>query len=381
MKILHLIYTHGVAGAEKYLKHLLPPLKGYGIQSHLILVCPPQFSNKLSNYVAEMENLDIPITVLEYSKTGFFSAAKEIAAYTKHHHIEFLHSHLINSDVLAVLVKKFYNRNITLISTKHGYNEKILQKITDVNNLGTLKYRAMLMPYYFIAWLTLKLIPYNFAVSKAMAVFYKNIGFTKTVMPFIHHGVSVNVNNNLDKQELGSPMLLIIGRLESYKGHQYLLKAMPYIISHFPKCKLIVLGEGKERNNLEALAHELGITNNIAFMGFNTNPYSYIKAADVVVTPSLFEPFGLVFIEAIALAKPVVAFDVPAGNEILTNGVTGLLVPRCNINLLAETITGLLQNQSLRETIGTAAYEHFLKNFTTNAMVQNTALYYKKLYQ
>lgn len=379
MKILHLIYTHGIAGAEKYLKHLLPPLKEYDVECHLILVAPAPFYSKLAPYIAEMETLGISAQVLQYSKKDFFKAAKKIAAYTKQHNINFLHSHLVNSDVLAILTKKLYNKKLTLISTKHGYSEDILRQVEDVNNAGQLKAIAMRKPYYYITWLTLKMIPNNFAVSKAMALLYQKLGFTKTAMPFIHHGVNVAVPEQAVTAQTEGPTLLIIGRLEVFKGHEYLIKAMPEVVKHFPSCKLIVLGEGSQRDNFESLAASLNVNSNIIFKGFSPSPYKFIKQADVVVIPSLFEPFGLVFIEAIALEKPVAGFNVAAGNEILTDGETALLAPRADHQALAANIILLLKNDVLRQQLAVNAFKHYQTGFTTAVMVKNTSNYYKSL--
>ncbi|MFN8253134.1 MAG: glycosyltransferase [Ferruginibacter sp.] len=376
MKVLHLIYTHGIAGAEKYLKHLLPPLREYNIESHLVLVVPPVYSEKVATYCKEMNALGIPVTVLEYSKKDFFKASKRIALYTKEHGIGYLHSHLVNSDVLAILAKKIYNRSLTLISTKHGYSEYILKQVDDVSKSGRLRLKAMSKAYYYITWLTLKMIPNNFAVSKAMAILYQNLGFTGKEMPFIHHGVNVTGSNEPVMEKNPGPTLLIIGRLEIFKGHICLIKAMPAIVSRFPSCKLIVLGEGGERQNFENLAQSLGVAENVQFMGFHNNPYAFIRQADVVVIPSLFEPFGLVFIEAIALQKAVAAFDVPAGNEILTHGKTALLAPRADHDALAQHIICLLNDKELSSRLGAAGYAHYLNNFTTATMVKNTFNYY-----
>ena len=378
MKILHLIYTHGIAGAEKYLRHLLPPLQKENISSHLILVCAPGFEKKLQEYAVELNALGIPCIVLIHSKTGFFTAAKKIAAYTRQHQIQFLHSHLINSDILAILVKFFYNKNLVLISTKHGYSEQIVKQITDADNLGGLKYKARLKPYYYIAWLTLKLIPNNFAVSRAMSRVYQQLGFTKTAMPYIYHGVTVPVAVN-NEGKLAQPQLIIIGRLELVKGHFYLLKAMPAIIAQYPSCKLLILGEGSERVNLERIARDLGISNNVEFMGFQPNPYPYIQQSDLVIIPSLFEPFGLVFIEALALQKTIVAFDVAAGNEILSHLKTAVLVNKADAKQLEKNILNLLQNKALNETIAQNGFQHYNKCFTTGVMIESTKKYYLSL--
>lgn len=380
MKVLHLIYTHGIAGAEKYLKHLLPPLKDKGISSHLVLVCSPGFENKLQEYCDDMSKRGIPSSVKVYSKKNFLSAAKSIAAYTKQHDIEVLHSHLVNSDTLAILTRYLYNKKLKLVSTKHGYSEYVLKQIIDVNKLGSLKWKAKLKPYYYVTWLTLKLIPHNFAVSKAMAQLYQNLGFTKNPMPFIHHGLHVQLpESDVPTGIEGNPLLVIAGRLEIFKGHEYIFKAMPAIVKQFPGCKLLVLGEGGEKEYYEGLCQTLGITNNVNFLGFKQNPYSYIKAADVMVIPSLFEPFGLVFIEAIALHKAVVCFDVPAGNEILADNETALMSPRADYANLADNIILLLGNNELRRDIAAKAYDLYCNKFTTEIMVRNTRAYYEGL--
>ena len=377
MKILHLIYTHGIAGAEKYLRHLLPPLKNENTESHLILVCPPGFEKKLQDYCADMRECGIPSTTLVYSKNGFFAAAKKIAAYTKANDISYLHSHLVNSDILAILVKFLYNHKLTLISTKHGYSEYVLKQITDVNNLGSLKLKAKLKPYYYVSWLTLKLIPNNFAVSYAMSVLYKKLGFTRKEMPYILHGVNVDAGEpGTAVGRLAEPQLVIIGRLEAFKGHHYLLQAMPAVIAKYPSSKLLVLGEGSELQNLQQTVQQLNIENNVQFMGFQSNPYPYIQQSDVVIIPSLFEPFGLVFIEALALQKAVVAFEVPAGNEILAHNQTALLVQRSNSEMLAGSIIKLLDDKIFRDNIAKNGFNHYQQNFTTAVMVKNTAEYY-----
>lgn len=381
MKVLHLIYTHGIAGAEKYLKHLLPPLKDKGISSHLVLVCSPGFENKLQEYCDDMCSRGIPSSVKVYSKKNFLSAAKSIAAYTKQHNIEVLHSHLVNSDILAILIRYLYNKKLKIVSTKHGYSEYVLKQIIDVNKLGSLKWKARLKPYYYVTWLTLKLIPHNFAVSRAMAQLYKNLGFTKKAMPYIHHGLNVQAPAGETLTNItGSPLLVIAGRLEIFKGHEYIFKAMPAVLKRFPHSKLLVLGEGGEKQYYENLCQTLGITNSVNFLGFQQNPYSYIRAAEVMVIPSLFEPFGLVFIEAIALQKAVVCFDVPAGNEILTNNETALMAARANYEELAANIILLLENDALRNGMAAKAYQLYSTKFITDVMVQKTLEYYQSLH-
>ena len=95
--------------------------------------------------------------------------------------------------------------------------------------------------------------------------------------------------------------------------------------------------------------------------------------------PSLFEPFGIVYIEAFALRIPVVAFDVAATNEIIENNSTGILVEAKNSIALAEKIIFLLQNPEEKERLVKNAYETYLGHFNTDRMVKETADWYKNL--
>ena len=103
-----------------------------------------------------------------------------------------------------------------------------------------------------------------------------------------------------------------------------------------------------------------------------------MSKSDIVIMPSLFEPFGLVFIEAMGLKKCIIAFDVPAGNEILNNQ-TAQLVPKQNVSVLAEKIIEILLNTELRDSIENKAHQIYLKNYTSAIMVKKTSEHYYSL--
>jgi glycosyltransferase involved in cell wall biosynthesis len=197
-------------------------------------------------------------------------------------------------------------------------------------------------------------------------------------MKYVHHGVNMG---QADTQETGSEkfsQIIIVGRLAEMKGHRFLIEALPLITAKFPELKLLILGEGNARDELNTLAQKLKVAANIEFLGFQ-KPGNYIKDSQLMIVPSIFEPFGLVFIEAFALKIPVIAFDVGAGNEIIENNVTGFLVAPFNVNLLAEKIIFLLQNPEERKRIAENAYQKYLSSFTTDKMIAETVAWYKSL--
>jgi len=110
----------------------------------------------------------------------------------------------------------------------------------------------------------------------------------------------------------------------------------------------MILGEGEERPNLEALVRELGLEEDVALPGFVENPYKYMKRAAVFVLSSRWEGFGNVLVEAMALGTPVVATDCPSGPaEILEGGKWGRLVPVGNHEALAEATLQVLRGEKV----------------------------------
>lgn len=376
MRILHLINTHGISGAEKYLKHLLPGLKAYGIDCDLVVVCPPGAAKTLALYCNELIAVGIDTTLIIGTRLSIIDTAWKINKYIKAKDIRIVHSHLVNSDLIAAILKSLFNRKLFLISTKHGYQEKVLQeyepgrfiKLTDL--------------YYKITRFTLHKINVNVAVSKGLAGLYYDLRISDELFPFIHHGITVADFNAADHREecrRAKQQLIIVGRIELFKGHRYLIDALPAVVKAFPDTKLLVLGEGSEKHNCITQTGKLGMQNHVEFLGFKDHPYSYIANSDVIILPSLFEPFGLVYIEAFALKAPVVAFNSPAGNEIMEDERTALLVNRHDSAGLAEKIIFLLANKDKAAEMSERAFAAYKTRFTTEVMVKNTAAWYKSL--
>ncbi|RYG38397.1 glycosyltransferase [bacterium] len=132
------------------------------------------------------------------------------------------------------------------------------------------------------------------------------------------------------------PTVVAMGRLTPQKDFPNLLNALAKIPGNV---RLIVLGEGEERANLEALTAKLGLAERVKFPGFAQNPYGYLRHARLFVLSSAFEGFGVAVVEALACGTPVVSTDCPYGpSEILEGGRFGTLVPVGNSDCLAAAI-------------------------------------------
>jgi glycosyltransferase involved in cell wall biosynthesis len=138
------------------------------------------------------------------------------------------------------------------------------------------------------------------------------------------------------------PVILGVGRLEKPKDFQTLLRAFAHLQDQRP-AKLIILGDGKEKEELKTLASDLGIADRVVLAGFAANPYASMARADVLVLSSHWEGFGNVLAEALALGTPVVATDCDFGpREILAGGRYGRLVPVGDVEAMAKAIMNTL---------------------------------------
>ena len=169
--------------------------------------------------------------------------------------------------------------------------------------------------------------------------------------------------------EPGSQIVGVVARLEPEKGHPTLLEAWPQVLRSVPDAYLLIVGEGSRRDALEAQARHLRIAHRVVFTGRRDDVPAVTAALDVAVLPSYREAQGLSILEAMALSRPVVASDVGGIPEMITDGVTGLLVPPHDADALAAGITRLLVDHSFADTIGRAGHDVVHDRFCIELMV------------
>ena len=145
----------------------------------------------------------------------------------------------------------------------------------------------------------------------------------------------------------GPPAVVAVGRLVPQKGFDDLLHAFSLLVKATP-ARLLILGEGPMRGDLERLARELGVDGQVELPGFVANPYAYMARAGAFVLSSHYEGQGVVLLEALACGAGIVATDCPSGpREILGEGEYGLLVPVGHPASLAAALHRVLTDEGL----------------------------------
>ncbi|HVB34247.1 MAG TPA: glycosyltransferase family 4 protein [Patescibacteria group bacterium] len=157
----------------------------------------------------------------------------------------------------------------------------------------------------------------------------------------------------------GSRVLLTVGRLlasEPGKGVDTVIRALPQLLAAFPDLYYVIVGDGDARPSLESLAAGCGVAGRVIFAGEKAagSLRDYYEAADVFVMPSRQEGFGIVFLEAMAAGKPVVASACGGAQEVVREGEDGFLVEYGDVPALAERLARLLADDWLRRRMGEA---------------------------
>ena len=195
----------------------------------------------------------------------------------------------------------------------------------------------------------------------------------------------VSVDRNSVRARYGiSPdekLILYVGRLVPQKGVEYLIQAVPMVSSRYHNAKFVIVGEGWLRDYLQSLAHSTGHGWRIIFTGFipDNEMIALMKSADVLVVPSIYEPFGIVALEGMAAGVPVVASQVGGLSEVIEHDKTGVFVYPRNPESVAWGIDHVLSNPGHAEWLVRNAFEKVKNVFSWEAIASRTVEVYKQV--
>lgn len=203
--------------------------------------------------------------------------------------------------------------------------------------------------------------------SNATKSLVKRHGYPSSRIHIVHPGTdkvnfktSVSESNSIDKLELkGKKVLLTASRLVAKKNHENVLKALPSMIREIPNLIYLIIGKGEEEKRLIKLTKDLDLEKYVKFVGY-VEPKDisrYYNICDVFVMPSKtvdidYESFGIVYVEANACGKPVIAGRSGGVEDAVVDGVTGLLVDPDNIEEISQAIIRLLTDQEYARELG-----------------------------
>jgi glycosyltransferase involved in cell wall biosynthesis len=185
------------------------------------------------------------------------------------------------------------------------------------------------------------------------------------------------------RRELGvavdEPLVVCAARLEREKDVATLVGAMAAVVRAVPRARCVVAGTGAQRDELQGKIGAAGLADRVRLLGFRNDVHDLMNAGDVFVLPAPAEPFGLVVVEAMALAKPVIATAAGGPMEIVEDGRTGLLVAPGDSGAMAAAITRLLSDPGAASAMGAAGRERFVQHFTADRMARDMIAVYRRV--
>ncbi len=192
--------------------------------------------------------------------------------------------------------------------------------------------------------------------------------YAKKEITIINNGISPL--NTIQQPDYSTPRIVAVGRLVEYKQFDILIKAMPLVLEKIPNANLWIIGEGEKKRELEQLSNTLNVEDNVILKGFSNNVPALLSECSLFVHPAKEEAFGVVFLEAMRQQLPCVSFKGHAGDEIIEQNKTGIIIEEQSPQALAQGIINILENRERLMTMGKNAGNRFINNYTIESSVK-----------
>jgi glycosyltransferase involved in cell wall biosynthesis len=354
--VVHLQKVAGISGSEAHLLSLLPRLRERGWDVRMLMLHGDEPG--AWDFAREIEARGVPLATVPIRADVDPLAYLQLVGFLARERPTILHTHLVHADAYGQIAGAFTGVPVR-ISTKHGFNE-------------FRQGRAFGLADRAVA----SLAHVHIAISRGLARYLDETeGFDEESFHIVHYGI---VGNGAARPaESGAPRLLCVGRLIPIKGHIVLLRAFAEAKRAVPELELDIAGRGPLEPALRAFARELGIADSVRFLGYVAPVADAIERTTIVVVPSLGEGFGMVALEAMERARPVIAAEIGGLGELVQHGRTGLLVPPGDPVPLRDAIVELARDPVRAAAMGAEGRERALAHFPQDRCTDRTELLYE----
>lgn len=388
MRVLMLSWEyppHVVGGLGRHVADLVPALVKLGVEVHLVTPRSAggealEESDGLAVY--RVEPLDAPRSDF-YTRTWLTNIKlEEIGGNlctTKG--IDLIHNHDWLTAFSAAALK--HNFKIPLLSTIHATEQGRAR-----GHLVTEQQRAIHSAEWWLTYESWRVIACTQFMANEIASYFKAPMDKIDVIP---NGVKADRFARWDGVDLsrfrsvyappGEQIIFYVGRVVQEKGLQVLVEAVPLVLAENPAAKFVIAGTGALLGDLRSRAWELGVGEKVLFTGFipDDDRDRLYKVASCAVFPSLYEPFGIVALEAMAAKTPVVVSLVGGLQEVVQHGETGITVYPDNVESLAWGINHTLARPDWAAQRAENAYKMVLQQYTWESIAERTLEIYERI--
>lgn len=360
-KVLHLVEDLNIGGLEKVVASIATGLNKnkYDIQVWCLTkggkIADELISKNISIKILGLNNYHNPLQIIILAK------------YLKKSKIDIIHSHGYFANT--------FGRLASILA-------RVPVKIVHVHTTDYIFKSKNILVERLLSLFTKKII----CVSNSVKDFVeKTLGITKGKVCLVYNGCGMSNESKSEYQfdrfsfGLGQDdfVIIVVASLAPHKGHRVLIDATKDLVQKFKKLRLLIVGDGPLRNELESYVSDLKLSEHIFFIGQKQNVFPYLKIADVFVLPSIKrEGFGIALIEAMAMGIPVIGSKLGGIPEIIDNQGNGILFPPGDFVALAGSIKKMIVNKKLRDRFGAVGRVIYKNKFTNSKMINSIEILY-----
>lgn len=370
LRICHVAVADLWAGAEVQLKVLLSKLVQ---KQELNLTVILLNGGRLEK---EVRDLGISVRVFPENLWGSARIFLELVREFRQSNVQLVHTHKYKDTILAAPAARICGVS-HIVRTVHGLREPFEGLKAFKMNL----YEAVERTVHRYC------VDSIIGVSSQIESKYKAEGRVSRVT-CIRNGIdlegkSVQTDRWRTRRDLGidirTCLIGTVGRLTPVKGIPYLLEAARILLRQGANVKVLVVGDGSIRQDLMTQTHELGITENVVFLGHREDTVELMQSMDIFVLPSLSEGIPMALLEAMMSSLPVIASRVGGIPEVIEDNISGLLVNPEDPEHLAKMCRRVMEDHELADLLGRAARERVAKEFSSAIMADKVSQVYHKL--
>jgi glycosyltransferase involved in cell wall biosynthesis len=357
MRVLQLISSHGVYGAENMVLSLCAALERLGCQTTLGIFQNAHAVNR--DFIDEAARRRLDFVSIPCRGRIDRETVIAIRRTADARHTQVLHTHGYKADIYGYVAMA--RASIPLVSTCHNWTNRT----RSVTFYGLLD-RVVLRRYQGVI-----------AVSSGVAESLRRFGVSEQRTHIINNGVDVcrfqaiqtsSTNRETTNGRCRGTRIGFVGRLSKEKGPEFFVRAAQALRTRLPEAEFILYGNGPEEEMLQVLVSDLGLRRTVQFKGHINDPSSIYSSLDIVVLPSLQEGLPMTLLEALASGKAVVATKVGEVPSVIHDSTMGILVQPGDLSSLGDAIATLAENPELRYRLGAKGRLRVAESYSADAM-------------
>jgi len=355
LKILLITYDMRIGGTEMVIKNIIE-----GADKQRFVMSIFCIEETIGPWGVELHEAGVNVTSTQRQSGFDVGLISKIRKHIKQQHIDIVQCHQYTPWVYGVLAA--LGTNAKVIFTEHG---------RFYPDFSTWK-RKLINP--LLGVMTHSITAISAATKQALADF-ENLPLKR--IQVIYNGIAELVvdpsKTNTLRADLGIDQACLcfgtVARLDPIKNHKMMLHAFKQVVDRGLPCKLLIVGDGDERQAIEQQITDLKLSDHVIMTGYESKPQHHLDLMDVYLLSSFSEGTSMTLLEAMSLAKPCVVTHAGGNPEIVEDNINGLVTPNDDAKAFANAMLDL-SDKALIKTMGNAARQRFNEHFSLHHMIE-----------